>query len=459
MPIPISQVLDEQPFSFLQTVVFMLVTGVLVLEGLDMQLLAYSAPLILKEWEIGKAALGPAMGAALLGMAVGTPFGGWLGDRYGRKWPFVVMIAFFSVATLSCMSARNVTDLTFLRILSGIGFGACFPNAIALLAEWIPRRKLSQVVGAMTVGVPAGGLLGAVLAILIIPIWGWRTSFLVGGLAPLILSLLVAVMLPESPAWLAKRIDNVDRISALFRRAWPTIQLPTAPVFVNVELLSSDQHYSAKVFEAGNLRVNVGICLAFFMNMFAAAAFIAWSPVILAGMGLPLRSAIAGSIYFSLSAIIATLGASFLAALFGTRGTMLVLACVAAIVSLALGTAVFLLAASYPGLTTSVVTGMAIAGGCLGGLQALLWVLSANAYSMECRTSGVAVASTAGRLGAITSSAGAGVILSLGTAATFFTVIAASLAMVAVGVAVVNRHVAATPKQPPAGERGNTASA
>ena len=62
----------------LQWRAFALALLVLVLDGLDIQILALVAPSLVREWGVTRAALGPAMSAALVGMACGAPLGGAL---------------------------------------------------------------------------------------------------------------------------------------------------------------------------------------------------------------------------------------------------------------------------------------------------------------------------------------------------------------------------------------------
>jgi hypothetical protein len=88
-----------------------------------------------------------------------------------------------------------------------------------------------------------------------------------------------------------------------------------------------------------------------------------------------------------------------------------------------------------------VITGIAFMGGCIAGLQALLWVLAANAYSTECRATGVAVAAGIGRVGAIVSSVGAAALLSFFPEVYFFVCVAFALGLVGIGVSAVDRHL------------------
>jgi AAHS family 4-hydroxybenzoate transporter-like MFS transporter len=441
--VAIDAFLDEHSGSWLQVTVVVLMTAVTVLDGLDMQLLPLAAPLILSEWGISRLALSPAIGGALMGMACGTVLGGRIGDRCGRRRTLVGAVCFFGVATSASAAVHSTGELTALRIISGVGFGASFPSLTALMAEWMPRRRMSQALGIVFVGFPAGITLGGTLAINILPLWGWRGTFVCGGLLAVILSLILLRVLPESPSWLAKRGNHAESIRRLLKHAWPAETFPPDIEFVASNSTAIAYVGSAKILQAENLRVNLGLWVAFFMNMFAGYALSSWSPVVLTALGVPIEDAVAASIYYGAASIAGALGAGWVSARLGTRPTMLWLASAAALVALIIATAAFLDLPLLRGAITWVIVGIALMGGCLSGLQPLLWVLAAQAYSTECRATGVAIAGGTGRVGAIASSLGTGALLHYTSEAYFFACITLSFALLAFGTIVLDRHLPA----------------
>ena len=81
---PFSAAIADKPLRPFQWLVMGGALIVLVIEGIDLQSLPIVTPLILEEWGIDRALFGPALAAALFGMAFGSSLGGWLGDRWGR---------------------------------------------------------------------------------------------------------------------------------------------------------------------------------------------------------------------------------------------------------------------------------------------------------------------------------------------------------------------------------------
>jgi AAHS family 4-hydroxybenzoate transporter-like MFS transporter len=447
--VAIDEILNARRGSWLQLTVIALMTAVTVLDGLDMQLLPLSAPLILSEWGISKLAFSPAMGGALMGMAVGTVMGGYIGDRFGRRRTLVGAVGFFGLATLACALARTPLELTVLRVISGIGFGASFPSATAVVAEWMPRRWIAKAVGTVFVGVSVGFAIGGQLAIETLPHWGWRGSFACGGILAVMLSLVLTWKLPESPSWLAKRGYPSELIRSLLKRAWPKETFSEATEFIASASTDTASVGSSKILEAENLRVNFGLWLAFFMNMLAGFALSSWSPVILTALGVSVRTALAGSTYYGLATMAGTLGAGLAGSRLGTRSVMVWLSAAAALAALAISTEAFVDLEQLRRAPAVLIAGIAFMGGCIAGLQTLLWVLAANAYSTECRATGVAVAAGIGRVGAIVSSVGAGALLSFLPDGYFFVCMAFAFGLVGLGMSAVDRHLSA---DRPAGE-------
>jgi AAHS family 4-hydroxybenzoate transporter-like MFS transporter len=87
-------------------------------------------------------------------MTAGAAIGGWCGDRWGRKATLIGSMLFFGVPTLLIAGCGSLTQMTALRILSGIGFGAALPNATALVAEYMPTRLRAQAIALVVVGTP-----------------------------------------------------------------------------------------------------------------------------------------------------------------------------------------------------------------------------------------------------------------------------------------------------------------
>ena len=149
-----------------------------------------------------KPRFGSLLAAALVGMAVGSLLGSWCGDRFGRKPTLVASVLFFGVMTMVCAGANGSMIFVVLRFLSGIGFGTAFPIATTLMGEWMPPRAVGKAIGIMTLGIPMGIMLGALIASFTLPLLGWEWLFAGVGAVCLLFSAVLLRALPESPGFL-----------------------------------------------------------------------------------------------------------------------------------------------------------------------------------------------------------------------------------------------------------------
>ena len=133
-------------------------------DGFDNQLVGFALPALIKAWGVTRAAFGPVLAMGLVGMSVGTIFGGHVGDRLGRRVALTASIILFGVATGLTFFATNLTMFAVLRILAGAGIGAALPNASALSAEFTPIRRRAMAVSLTIVCVPLGGMLAGLVA-------------------------------------------------------------------------------------------------------------------------------------------------------------------------------------------------------------------------------------------------------------------------------------------------------
>src|ERR1700722_407471 len=142
--VDVNSVLDTAPLRGLPLLVILSTTLILVLDGLDIQIISLVAPLLTKEFHIAPASLGPVLAAALIGMAFGGFALGALGDRFGRRPTLLFSVALFAGSTLMGATTQSIAVLAMWRLLTGIGLGGAIPDAMALLAEFTGPRWRTQ---------------------------------------------------------------------------------------------------------------------------------------------------------------------------------------------------------------------------------------------------------------------------------------------------------------------------
>jgi MFS transporter, SHS family, lactate transporter len=159
--------------------------------------------------------------ATLATRPVGALLFGWLADRFGRRVPLMANVIFYSVIELLCGFAPNYTTFLILRTLYGIGMGGEWGVGASLAMEMAPPRWRGILSGVLQSGYSIGNLLAAVAARLILPAWGWRAMFWVGG-APALLALYIRARVPESAAWQEHRAHSSREIFRTLAAYWKT---------------------------------------------------------------------------------------------------------------------------------------------------------------------------------------------------------------------------------------------
>lgn len=440
--VPVQDVVDDLALRAFHWRLLALVGAIILLDGFDIQLAAFAGPAILKDWQVGSDALAPVMAASLLGMAFGTSIGGRIGDRFGRRPALIAAVIWFGATAMLTALCRDVTSLTALRFVTGLGLGAAVPNGTALIAEWMPARSRNYAVTVISVGVPCGGIIGAALASWLIPHYGWPAAFLLGGALPLLLSLVMLWTLPESPTLLARRPDSDAKIARLIERAGGSARGPFAPAPAVAA--------GGSVFGPALRRSTIGMALAFFASLMAVYALLSWVPVLLSKAGFAMDSAIRGSMILNLSGVVASFALAWAVLRVGSRATIIGTIC-AGLAALALWAALL----HIPGISdTTILIGLALTGASVLSLQVLLLNLSAHVFPVECRSAGIGYSITFGRIGAILSAFGAGKLLALPQGVLlFFLMIGFALVLLAAGVLLVDRHMPGRrASSPPANE-------
>src|ERR1700733_1286473 len=186
-PVDVAEFIDAQPVGGFQIRLLLTCAAVLFLDGFDTTAIGYVAPSLAKEWGLSKGALGPVFSAGLFGLMIGALLFGPLADRIGRKKIIIFSAAAFGIGALVTAFVQDVNTLLAIRFLTGLGLGGAMPNAIATTSEFNPRRRRATMVMIMFAGFSIGAALGGRLASVLIPAYGWRSVFIVGGIAPLLL--------------------------------------------------------------------------------------------------------------------------------------------------------------------------------------------------------------------------------------------------------------------------------
>jgi AAHS family 4-hydroxybenzoate transporter-like MFS transporter len=289
--IDVGALIENSRLGWFHMVILFNTCMVMFIEGYDMQVTSYAAPAIIKAWHLTNAYFGPVFGFGLFGYLLGGTVLGHLGDRLGRKRVIIGGSLLFGLFTLAAAYATSLTGLLILRFLAGVGIGASIPAAIALTVEYAPAHLKARIISLLFLGYTLGGTLGGFVAARLIPAFGWPAVFKVGGIAPMILALMIAFTLPESVRFLALKQNRPDQVRAILQKLQPESSFDDSYDY----MVSEERHQGLPVkhlFTEGRAPVTILLWIAFASSLLGHYFLTSWLPTILAGAAVPLTYAI-----------------------------------------------------------------------------------------------------------------------------------------------------------------------
>lgn len=418
-PVDVAEFIDAQPVGGFQFRLLLTCAAVLFLDGFDTQAIGYVAPALAKEWGLTKAALGPVFSAGLFGLMIGALIFGPLADRIGRRKIIIFSTLAFGIGTLATAFVQDVNALLAIRFLTGLGLGGAMPNAIAMTSEFNPRRRRATMVMIMFCGFSVGAALGGFLAAALIPHFGWRSVFVVGGLAPLLLVPVLALRLPESVRFLALTGRANERVAQLLRLINPKVAFAPETQFVVHEPALAGIPV-LHLFAAGRTLVTLLLWVVFFMSLLDLYFLSNWLPTVLNDLGASVSEAAVIGSTLQVGGVVGAFALGSIIDRFSFRALALVyLIAVFAVGAIGqLGHSVVLVSLA-----------IFVAGFCVVGGQIAANALAAAFYPTSVRSTGVGWALGVGRVGSIVGPLVGGVLLSLkwSTASVFICAAAAAL--------------------------------
>jgi MFS transporter, AAHS family, 4-hydroxybenzoate transporter len=394
--------IDEQPVSTYQWSVAAMCALVVFVDGFDAQAMGFVGVALSADLDVPRSVLGPVISSGLVGMLVGALVFGTLADRIGRKPVLIASTFVFGLGSLLTATADSVTTLSIYRVLTGLGMGGAMPNAIALTSEFMPARLRATAVTAMMCGFSLGAAVGGFVAAGLIPRFGWQSVFVAGGVTPLVIGTVVAVLLPESIRFLLARDTEHARVRRYLAQIAPHARIPEALVAGGAP--PADDLPVIGLFTEGRAVVTLLIWVVYFTNLLVLYFLNSWLPTIMSDSGIDSATAIRVTALFQVGGCI---GAILVGRLldrrrsFGLLAACFIWAAIWIIVTAEAGTSVPLL------ITAMLAVGVGVIGGQNAG-----HALSSAFYPTAMRATGVGWALGIGRIGSIAGPMIGGILLS-----------------------------------------------
>lgn len=390
--IDIPALIDRNQVGGFQLRVLLLCGLCILMDGFDVQAMGYVAPAIIQEWHVSKAALGPVFGAGLLGMLVGSLAFSVLADKIGRRPVLIGATLFFSVCMLVTPWATTLDQLQVLRFITGLGLGAIMPNVMALAGEYSPARKRVTLMMLVSCGFTVGAVVGGLVSAALIPAFGWRAVFYIGGLAPLAIALLMLPLLPESMQFLVLRGRRTDKVAQWLRAIDPTVVAGAGSRYLVQEAPQKGGSVLA-LFREGRAWTTTLLWLVNFLNLLNLYFLSNWLPTIIKGAGLSTSMAVLAGTVLPIGGTIGTLVMGQLIDRSSFRRVLIPCFLVAAVAIVLIGRP----EASLLFLFASIL----VAGFCIVGGQPAVNALAGSYYPTTLRSTGIGWSLGVGRIGSI----------------------------------------------------------
>ncbi len=169
----------------------LILTGINLFNYLDRQVLPAVLTPLKDELKLSDGELGWVATAFMLGYFLTSPFFGYLGDRFPRKWLIAAGVAVWSAGTVLSGTAHGFWSLVMFRVLVGLGeasYGTISPGWIADL--YSPERR-NNALSIFFTAIPVGSALGYIVGGAVAAHYGWRSAFWWAGLPGFVLAVVL----------------------------------------------------------------------------------------------------------------------------------------------------------------------------------------------------------------------------------------------------------------------------
>lgn len=394
--IPIGRVFDESGFTVYQYLVCLICFLVTFLDGFDLTVVGVALPKIAEHLGSDPGSLGLALSAGQFGPLIGAIVLGMLADRWGRKWMLFISAVCFGIFTFLTVYITSAEQLAACRFLAGIGLGGAVPNALTLGSEYAPRRTRALIVAAMYAGMPSGAMTGGLLAAYLIPHFGWQSLFVLGGGAPLVIAVLVALALPESLEFLARRNrpDDEERVRRIVARIAPELAADSGATFVATDRATASGSVK-QLFTAGRGSTTLLLWLVCSGALYLLWILNTWSPTLLRNSGATVQQYSLAYAYLCLGAVISSI---FIGRLMDKMNPFAVLQAGFILASVSLVAFGF---GAGSGSFTVIAILSVICGMCINGSQTGTLAVATLAYPSHIRATGIGWAYAIAKIGAM----------------------------------------------------------
>ncbi len=396
---------NSRPMTSFQVASISLCVVINMLDGFDVLVMSFAASSVSAEWDLSSGGLGMLLSAGLVGMALGSISLGPLGDRLGRRLLVLTCLVIVTIGMLLSSQAADTSQLIAFRFITGLGIGGMLATLNTMVSELANDAKRGLCISVLQSAYPMGAIIGGIISVYLLSEFGWRSLFIFGGLASLLMIPIAYFTLPESMDYLISRGDknSIEQINHLAEK----MQLPKIEATHTPDEQASHGNLKSLLSDAYREKTWLIWC-AFFCLMFAFYYVVSWTPKLLVDAGLTTAQGISAGIYLQLGGIVGAINLGMLSSrlnVYRLTSGYLVMCVVSMLVF---------------GLADLTLLGLMICASIMGffliGAMIGLYTIAPALYPATRRVTGIGWAIGIGRIGAILSPVIGGVLLASGLA-------------------------------------------
>lgn len=257
-----------------------------IIEGYNLIVYGSVVPLLVDDASMGvtEPQLGVIGGVVYIGAVIGALLAPVIADRTNRKLVLMVAISVFALGAILAGASFNGPMLGVARFVSGLGVGGALTTAMTVARNSAAPKRASLVVTITMAGIPLGGVVAALLAIPVLPAFGWRPMFFIG--AGFAVAILIAVVRSPIPT---------DSAQELAGRSW------------------SGMHKLATVFTGHGTVVAIIIAVSAIANMVAWQGLNVWAAQAMVDLGYSLSIALLFTFVLTGAAVLGSFASAWFA--------------------------------------------------------------------------------------------------------------------------------------------------
>jgi len=363
-------------------------------DAMDQGMVAGVMASIGKDWALTTAQLGLLGSAGMVGMALGAALSGMAADRWGRRTVIMWTLIIFGIASGLAGFAVNYPMLLVLRFLTGFGLGGELPAASTLVSEFSPIKTRGRNVILLESFWAFGWIAAALVAYLLIPVYGWRVAFWVGAV-PAFFAAYLRKAVPESPRYLESvgKIEQADALVSMMEKEAGIAEKHDHGSMAEQSLGSKIGVSFLDLWSKKYIRSTVVLWVIWFGINFGYYGFVLWTPTLLMDKGFALVNSFKFTLIMCLAQLPGYFSAAYLVERIGRKRVLSVYF---------LGTAAAAWLFGHAGSPGNV-----LAYGCLLyffslGAWGCVYAYTPEVYPTAARGTGTGWASAFGRIGAFT---------------------------------------------------------